>query len=70
MYNRVAPVRRWKLSVLATSAMPRQVALPVPVGLAVVVSPAAQAWAVWKGPLQVRLASVICRESSPSTIAA
>jgi len=50
MYNRVAPLRRWKSSVLAASAMPRQVALPVPVGLAPVGSPAAQAWAVWKGP--------------------
>ncbi len=49
MVRLAVPLRRWKSSVLAASAMPRRVALPVPVGLASVVSPAAQAWAVWKG---------------------
>ena len=38
MVRLAVPVRRWKSAVLAASAMPRQVALPVPVGLASVVS--------------------------------
>ncbi len=32
MVRLAVPVRRWKSAVLAASAMPRQVALPVPVG--------------------------------------
>ncbi|KKZ11595.1 MAG: hypothetical protein TQ37_06845 [Candidatus Synechococcus spongiarum 15L] len=64
MVRLVVPVRRWKSAVLAASAMPRQVAQPVPVGLTSVVSPAAQAWAVWKGPLQVRPVSVISSSAS------
>ena len=38
MVRLAVPVRRWKLAVLAASAMPRQLALPVPVGWASVVS--------------------------------